>query len=463
MKLINTGTLRLEEYLDASAPPYAILSHTWEDEEVLYQEFIQPAGPHLQKKGYTKIVQTCRLAREASFTHCWVDTCCIDKLSSAELTESINSMFKWYQQSAVCLVYLSDLLPTDDPAKKLASCRWFTRGWTLQELLAPRQLWFFDQSWTFRGSKDDFTAELLSITQIQRRYLFDQQPLRNAPVARKMAWAASRKTTRVEDAAYSLLGIFGINMPLIYGEGQAAFRRLQEEIMKQTNDLTIFHWTHGSKGGEAPDASWYIDLFAASPANFNQSARMSPHNRTFLDPEFSMTNKGLRITSCLLVSDLRPPQLVVGREWKTLDSVNDQFHNVCIFLRKIGPDLYVREGRATSTRAIMYDLTRDDTHWMMRTFYIATEAAEVEMFKWYPTPANKFFFFPTNSNFRVSDVTPTSHWDASNRMFFPPGSAEQIFAVKLRIYSYGRWVPDLLLVLDQRGKTPEIYVLSDGT
>lgn len=227
-------------------PPYAILSHTWGDGEATFQDFADPKAAVLAK-GFAKIKYTCRRARQNGMGYAWVDTCCIDKTSSAELTEAINSMFQWYASSAVCYAYLADLGPNDavdtaKPASEFACSRWFTRGWTLQELIAPQIVKFYDRDWKFRGTKAGLSRAVSAVTGIDEEVLRDSSTLFGIPVARKMSWAAGRQTTRLEDIAYSLLGIFNMNMAMLYGEGEKAFIRLQEEIVKETNDLTIFAW-----------------------------------------------------------------------------------------------------------------------------------------------------------------------------------------------------------------------------
>lgn len=171
--------------------------------------------------------------------------CCIDKTSSAELSEAINSMFRWYQNAAVCYAFLSDVpcdVDTSAEGSLFARSRWFTRGWTLQELIAPAALTFFSKDWHSLGTKSQLYSALSSITGIEKPFLTSDN-LELASTAKKMSWAASRKTSRVEDIAYSLLGIFDINMPLIYGEGKKAFKRLQEELLKtRPDDHTIFAW-----------------------------------------------------------------------------------------------------------------------------------------------------------------------------------------------------------------------------
>ncbi|KAH7364549.1 hypothetical protein BKA65DRAFT_371585, partial [Rhexocercosporidium sp. MPI-PUGE-AT-0058] len=165
----------------------------------------------------------------------WIDSCCIDKTSSAELSEAINSMFRWYREAQVCYAYLSDVPGGSDWETRQQSnsafrkSQWFTRGWTLQELLAPEMVVFFDADWEDIGTKNSMQALLSSITGIDN---FKDYAL--ACIAKKMSWASNRETTREEDKAYCLMGLFAVNMPPLYGEGMAAFYRLQIEILKTT-------------------------------------------------------------------------------------------------------------------------------------------------------------------------------------------------------------------------------------
>ncbi|VBB81630.1 Putative vegetative incompatibility HET containing-domain protein [Podospora comata] len=271
MWLINCQNYQLEQN-DIDGPnaiPYCILSHTWGDDEVTFQDMQNPFDIAVQKKGFEKIKGMCELTLEYGHSHAWVDTCCIDKTSSAELTESINSMFHWYQKAALCVVYLEDFALTDGqltPTKAdLQPCRWFTRGWTLQELVAPRNIIFHDCNWTQCGSKVQLLNILHRITSIDITILRSSDKLNQVPVAQKMSWAAKRNTTRIEDMAYCLLGIFGIHMPLIYGEREKAFLRLQEHIAQKTNDMSLFAWQHSKtelrlrhSGILARHPSWFV-------------------------------------------------------------------------------------------------------------------------------------------------------------------------------------------------------------
>jgi len=245
MRLINTTTVRLEEFSEANCPPYAILSHTWANEEVTFQE-MQLERPPLGRAGYEKILQTCHQALAHQLDYAWIDTCCIDKSSSTELSEAINSMFRWYAKAKICFAYLADIHNKDSDVNIVKS-RWFTRGWTLQELIAPRVLLFYSSDWRAIGSRDAFRDQISESTRIGANVLRDMIPnihheLSLSSIAQRMSWAAGRQTTRKEDLAYCLLGIFGINMPLLYGEGERAFLRLQEKIIRHTDDHSIFAW-----------------------------------------------------------------------------------------------------------------------------------------------------------------------------------------------------------------------------
>lgn len=256
MRLLNVHSLQIESR-DPLAQIYAILSHTWGDEEVTFQEFHDP-DEH-SKKGYKKILDCCNQAREEGIDWVWIDTCCIDKMSSAELSEAINSMYAWYRDAAVCYVFLEDVPPLTPhfPEAEFRKARWFTRGWCLQELIAPRKVDFFAKDWTDIGSRWSLEEIITEVTGIPSTAFGEGLDLPRFSIAQKMSWASQRKTSRKEDEAYCLLGIFDINMPLIYGEGVKAFRRLLSEILKRHDDYTFLLWTTATPhfdGGLAPAA-----------------------------------------------------------------------------------------------------------------------------------------------------------------------------------------------------------------
>ncbi|KAM7186213.1 HET domain containing protein [Naviculisporaceae sp. PSN 640] len=265
MRLLNTETLFLSEFYGAEIPPYAILSHRWGREEVTFADLTN--GLASTRRGYAKLKGFCDLAAADGFEYCWIDTCCIDKSSSAELSEAINSMFARYQNSEVCIVFLEDVDSTLDPQSpatvpnSLRSSAWWARGWTLQELIAPLCVSFHGSDWGCIGTRTALQPVIHDITDIDPR-CFGASDLSGFPVAQRMSWAAKRQTTRIEDEAYCLMGIFGINIPLLYGEGKHAFRRLQEEIIRRSTDDSIFAT---ARSPNPTDNDWVL---APSPEYF---------------------------------------------------------------------------------------------------------------------------------------------------------------------------------------------------
>ncbi|PQE23552.1 Pfs NB-ARC and Ankyrin domain protein [Rutstroemia sp. NJR-2017a BVV2] len=244
LKYNSAGQLSLSEnFVGDHIPEYAILSHTWgaDTEEVTFQDLTYDTERN--KPGYKKIYFCGEQARRDNLQYFWVDTCCIDKSNSTELAEAINSMFRWYHNAAKCYVYLSDVSTNDcnqvDPSSQswqssFRKSRWFTRGWTLQELIAPRSLEFFCSNSRFLGDKKSLERQLHEITGIAVSAL-QGTDLSAFSVNERMLWAKSRETKREEDKVYSLLGIFDIYMPLIYGEGaNHALKRLEEELQKRS-------------------------------------------------------------------------------------------------------------------------------------------------------------------------------------------------------------------------------------
>ncbi|KAI4221147.1 MAG: hypothetical protein LQ349_007915, partial [Xanthoria aureola] len=238
------GDLSLEEFDDSEIPRYAILSHTWgaDGEEVSFKNLLEAAGNN--KAGYKKLSFCRDQAGRDDLNHFWVDTCCIDKSSSAELTEAINSMYCWYQRADKCYVYLSDVSTPVYPGNADSSTatwetafrqsRWFRRGWTLQELIAPASVEFFSREGVRLGDKRSMEQTIVEITKIPAKALRGAS-LTGFEVEERMSWAHHRDTKKPEDGAYSLLGLFDVHIPLIYGEGrQKAFVRLREEISKSS-------------------------------------------------------------------------------------------------------------------------------------------------------------------------------------------------------------------------------------
>ena len=325
MRLLNTKTAVLHQFNNsADIPPYAILSHVWQKEEQTLQDISDPANQdpvHPWAHISYKIRDCCAFAAREGFEWIWIDTCCIDKTSSSELSEAINSMYAWYAAADVCYVWLHDVddtHPSESGPASFSQSAWFTRGWTLQELLAPRYAVFLSKKWHTLGTKQTLAHRISRVTGIDEDVLFKMVDLHEVSVARRMSWAAARRTTREEDRAYSLMGIFDVNMPTIYGEGSKAFLRLQVEILKQCPDQSIFAWGHPSidyhallTGNvssstvtkELRDSS-LRSLLAPSPAKFQHAGDISPISLDSLSelleqpdlapPEYSTTAYGMR-------------------------------------------------------------------------------------------------------------------------------------------------------------------------
>ena len=243
-----------------------------------------------KKVAYNKILGACTQARVDEHQWLWIDTCCIDKKSSAELSEAINSMYAWYEHAAVCYAYLSDVQINTF----VMNSRWFTRGWTLQELLAPQHVRFYSREWLLIGTKQGLAHTIAKITGISEQILTGTESIHAASTAKKMSWASERSTTKIEDVAYCLMGIFDVNMPLLYGEGERAFTRLQEEILKSSDDMSIFAWKEPSY--DNPNImEHHRGLLAKSPAWFMATGSIFPYRKWKQNAPFSLSNKGISI------------------------------------------------------------------------------------------------------------------------------------------------------------------------
>ena len=267
--------------------PTVLCSNIWDD-------------PNLSPK----IRDACAVARADGYRYIWIDSCCIDKTSSSELSEAINSMYQWYAHAGVCYAFLADVpakADHDRAGSRFRRSRWFARGWTLQELIAPLHVVFLSKDWVDLGSKHTRAGLVREITGIAYNALLHVEPLDKFSVAQRLSWACGRQTTRVEDQAYSLLGIFDINMPSLYGEGHRAFRRLQEEIMRRIPDQSLFAWREaylppacdGVAQPSRPEPTLFecvpgsrsegTSLLAASLSNFREGQHVEtiPHDDVF--------------------------------------------------------------------------------------------------------------------------------------------------------------------------------------
>ncbi|KAG1735705.1 uncharacterized protein EDB91DRAFT_550753 [Suillus paluster] len=286
---------------------FAMFSHRWgaADDEPTYQHVKDALSIYdmTAPAEIVKLQKFCMTARDNQFRWAWSDTCCIDKTNNVELQESIISMFSWYRLSSGTIVYLSDV--TDEESFRHSV--WFTRGWTLQELIAPRLVWFYKKDWTpYIDSKqnhkeDPQVVKIISqTTSIDRNVLNHFVPgLRDVgpdEVKKRMGWLASRRTAKIEDMAYCMMGIFGVHMPVMYGEKKHAFVRLQKEIMNLTEDLSLFDWV-----GEPSDLHSY---FASHPRCFAKSAAECRRGSSKL-PHIKLYKMSRDLTTGLTASVIR--------------------------------------------------------------------------------------------------------------------------------------------------------------
>lgn len=286
MRLLECSTqedISLTRDLVDGLPPYCILSHTWgdADDEVTFDDLERGQGE--SKKGYAKIHFCAQQAIRDGLQHFWVDTCCIDRANLVELSEAITSMFRWYHQAAKCYVYLADVSADSDDSEQaphrwesaFRRSRWFKRGWTLQELLAPTSVEFFSREGHRLGDKATLEVLIHEITQIPVNALRGE-PLSQFSVDERLRWTDGRQTKKVEDKAYCLLGIFDVSMSLRYGEGEKALTRLEAKVKGSSRSKCSLHCrprdepltrtsmsTHANKNSEARltvgfgAAGWY--------------------------------------------------------------------------------------------------------------------------------------------------------------------------------------------------------------
>ncbi|GIZ38872.1 hypothetical protein CKM354_000227100 [Cercospora kikuchii] len=314
---------------------YAILSHRWlpeDEQEVRYADIVNRKDDLRSKPGWNKLEWCRQQASADGLLYFWADTACIDKSSSQELTESINSMYKWYKEAEVCYVYLQDMpdpeiefddhglatgeadiadaIMTDESQpsatvfnpdhtpsiwdtwdhEAFKKCTWFTRAWTLQEMIAPRQVRFYSQSWRFICNLEDIVPEIVELTGVHEAIWKEGRHLSTFSVAQKMSWASTRTSTKVEDRAYSLLGLMGVNIPILYGEGTNSFQRLQDEILRTGSEDSIFAF---NVAGETYDIGSFktTSLLARSPEDFQGCGNVISDNEHVSQGFQAITNE----------------------------------------------------------------------------------------------------------------------------------------------------------------------------
>ncbi|KAI1261752.1 HET-domain-containing protein [Xylariaceae sp. FL1019] len=427
MWLINARTRLLEEFIGSEIPQYAILSHIWEaGQEVSFREITSELRSG-QKRGHWKIDQTCQEALRDGLEYAWIDTCCIDKSSSAELSEAINSMFRWYQCASVCYVYFADLKHPVSDALATRCCRWFNRAWTLQELIAPRHIKFYAHDWRFCFSKEWESHNLSAITGINELVLNHKTPLSFVCVAQKMSWARWRQATRIEDIAYSLLGIFDINMPLLYGEGDKAFMRLQSEIIRSCPDLSILAWAE-KQDGLTTDTKVTDNMFstvlASSPNYFGGCHDFStlPYRPIH---EFSFSNRGisLRAKFDLQVIDSKPIiTLPVCQTWTGV---------LAIKVRNIGGGLYVRQDPCNLAKTGFWEMENRIMLNPILLTQLSPNRPQGKRYGWDTIRSLRHCGLQVvlDSTWDISCRWPWTHWDEVDRLFFGPRYPELGWAI----------------------------------
>jgi len=361
-------------------------------------------------------------------------------------------MFKWYAGSRICFAHLADLadlkapaawlLSNTDLASKLGGCRWFTRGWTLQELIAPLLVKFYDSHWNWAFDKGDKVDALSSLTGIDRSVLrssMTSRSLSGFALARKMSWAASRQTTRIEDTAYCLMGIFDINMPLLYGEGEKAFQRLQEEIIKRNNDPSVYTWGSGASNQRLQG------VLAASPRDFQTIGGLaagavfssaSGRHKLLLE-ESAITNKGIRLKADLLrhgsggyfmpldCSYIFSNEIPVDSNVVMDDNSHGTLRNgglrdLFLHLTMIGPSTFARKGLVWSV-----PLQFSDQRVVVKSVYM-TPYFDYSLHLLVTRSYTDAFLLQHNSgtrwSYRFGDISPSDWLDDSRSLMFTFGS-----------------------------------------
>ncbi|KAH8588545.1 heterokaryon incompatibility protein-domain-containing protein [Bisporella sp. PMI_857] len=382
LKLEANGEFSFTNNISNPTTRYAILSHTWgeDNEEVTFEDLKNSSGK--MKKGYKKLQFCGQQAARDTLEYFWVDTCCIDKSSSAELQEAINSMFRWYKNAE-----------------------------------------FYAKDWSLLGDKKNDAGYIADATGINIAILENGDLLSDVSVAQRMSWAAKRKCTRLEDVAYSLMGLFGISMPMLYGEGNKAFCRLQEEIIKSSNDLTIFAWNPDPAGVDK-----YCSILAPCPAVFSESGGIKKFNRAFSHPEFTLNNKGLRMTTSLWKCLVNQMGVTTIRYFLRLGG--DPLEPTGAFLIMVGPGYFFRDGHmpfSTASKSMAAGMRTTEIYIAIHPPTL-TESIDLTSFSQisFVVPSNRRYWAPTVA-------IPEELWDDSNGLFF--ATANHIIQVlKLQLH-----------------------------
>lgn len=433
MYLINTRTFELEEFASSSSVKYAILSHTWHNGEVLFHDMVKSNLDQAQEKpGFRKILYTCQQAAISGLDYAWVDTCCINKTSSAELSEAINSMFQWYKDAQVCYVYLNDLSrsqlaqmeeSTESIEATFGKCRWFSRGWTLQELIAPSSVEFYDCEWEYIGSKQSLVAILSHVTGIDHAVLGGSIKSSDVTAGRRMSWASRRETTRVEDLTYSLLGIFDINMPIMYGEGNKAFLRLQEEILRVSGDVSVLAWR------STDSDQLFRGALAQHPKEFANCPNLhllTQQFSIFSSAEIAVTYRGLRFSGY----PVEPAQSRAYGDYSLyslyLGALENQEEVYILLIRTLGGYVRIYPNEFQTSEPTTWSQLGGEASFTIVKDMDSRAAAKFESGLHKRLSLKKE---TENCYLRVLDAAPVAAWDRVNKQFILEGMANFLGAV----------------------------------
>ncbi|KAI1403472.1 heterokaryon incompatibility protein-domain-containing protein [Hypoxylon fuscum] len=477
MRLIDARrTLRentiVFDYQEPDDVQYLVLSHCWgrpsenkawahDDQEYTYQDALASPPPARKLAGFDKIFLTCKLASRAKVRYVWIDTCCLDQTNYSELAHGINSMFEWYRKSSFCVVYLADVTWTqsmnqNERRKQFVNCRWFERAWTLQELIAPKEVRFYDKDWNYMGTKVDLADEISEHTHIDKHILNGTSSCLMCSIAHRMSWAAKRKARKPEDIAYSLLGIFNVNMPMIYGEGSRnAFHRLQRAITTTTSELSIFGW-----GDETLSNSNNSSVFADSPVDFIYSDGLIGN---IPEKHYELTNKGVLMTYALRKVKFEKRDrryyrlfLVVGyRPARGGPAMGGQLDVIGIFLRKIDNEVFMRAGPPERYPIEEYQkFSKTPT----QTFYIVSS---LDDYYSRMSDSKDAIYIPQTKNIEIIKAAPEAAWDHERGMFFSRPYDESATGLLLKILpnNFSGEKVKVVVIFDRKESPPRYQVI----
>ncbi|KAK2774486.1 37s ribosomal protein rsm22 [Colletotrichum kahawae] len=410
---MNVHSGKLEKFQNHFSR-YPILSHTWGEEEDeihfgdIQKEHLLKTGP-----GRIKFDGCCRQAKADGFDYVWIDTCCIEKSHHTDYSEAITSMFSWYQTAGRCYAYLADVpdKATSTFDNDFRRSRWHTRGWTLQELLAPQDLIFYSKSWTKLGEKVSMTSMIEEATGIPAQFL---DGFRDASVAQRMSWAARRVTTRGEDMAYCLYGIFNVSFPIMYGEGaSAAFSRLQEAILQRTPDASILAWgldlQHEDLLPEPPSTNRYGHILATSPQNFVDCGTVVPW-------ESDLSGQRLDVNSGYYHLQLPLHTTKAGHTFGLLKCYSRSQQRGCIGIplckveQGLETDEFMRPRGSKAVQLFDIDSSHEASNLRIRDLSLSEDIQRFDRRYGYSIEV------PASSKLTVFDVYPKDRWDTSKKL-----------------------------------------------